>query len=136
MVGEINIYIKGKPIAKKRPRFVRQGRYVRTYDEQMEDKRTVKSIIRAQCSEKKEGPLSVEFLFFVPIPASLSKKKKEQAQEGQILPTKKPDCDNYIKFYLDCMNGICWHDDAQVVGIKARKVYDENPRTEIFIGKT
>lgn len=132
-MGEVKIVIQGTPIAKKRPRFARHGRYVKTYDEQVDEKRTYKAIIRSQCKEKKEGPVALDCIFFVPIPKSFSKKKKEEALSGVLKPTKKPDVDNYIKFILDCMNGICWHDDAQVVEIKARKVYSEEPRTEITV---
>ena len=39
--------------------------------------------------------------------------------------TKKPDIDNYIKFYLDCMNKIVYLDDSQVIEITAIKQYTE-----------
>jgi Holliday junction resolvase RusA-like endonuclease len=41
--------------------------------------------------------------------------------------------DNLKKFVLDCLNGVAWKDDAQIVKIEAFKAYGETPRTEIVI---
>jgi Holliday junction resolvase RusA-like endonuclease len=49
--------------------------------------------------------------------------------------SKKPDLDNLVKFVKDCLNGIAWKDDAQVVTLAATKKYDENPRTMIEINQ-
>ena len=50
----------------------------------------------------------------------------------------KPDTDNCIKFVLDALNGVAWHDDYQVVQINATKCYDSLPpyggRTYIEFG--
>ena len=49
------------------------------------------------------------------IPSSFSKKKKEQALDGEIRPTKKPDVDNVLKAVMDALNGVWYLDDKQVV---------------------
>jgi len=48
-------------------------------------------------------------------------------------PAVMPDIDNYEKFILDCMNGIVFVDDRQVVSIRSDKRYTLNPRTEVNI---
>lgn len=41
--------------------------------------------------------------------------------------TGVPDIDNCLKFYMDCMNGLYYHDDRQVVAVHVYKVYDDFP---------
>lgn len=53
--------------------------------------------------------------------------------KGDILPTKKPDSDNIIKIILDALNGVCYHDDAQIYSINFEKKYAEIPETKIII---
>lgn len=38
-------------------------------------------------------------------------------------PTKRPDVDNYVKFFLDAGTGVLWQDDSTIVDIRARKLY-------------
>lgn len=49
------------------------------------------------------------------------------------------DIDNYLKSILDAItkNGTYWHDDVQIVSLKASKVYDEQmePRTHVIIAE-
>lgn len=129
----MRIVIEGKPIPQKRPRFARMKGFVKTYDPQSEEKKTVKTLIKSQVTEKLEGPLKVNCIFYLHIPLSFSKKKKQEAIDGVLKPATKSDIDNYVKFYFDCMNGIAWRDDSQVVELKAEKVYSSRPRTEIEI---
>lgn len=79
------------------------------------------------------GALRVEVTAYVAIPQSWSGKKHLQAIEEEILPTTRPDADNYLKCCLDAMNGVAYKDDAQVVAMLVRKRYAEIPRLEIEI---
>lgn len=45
----------------------------------------------------------------------------------------RPDIDNYIKFVMDCLNGIIYKDDSQVVHVEATKIYSTDPQTIIII---
>lgn len=54
-------------------------------------------------------------------PSSWSKKRKNNyLNEFHLV---KPDLDNLVKYYLDCMNGIVFADDKQIVELAASKEY-------------
>jgi Holliday junction resolvase RusA-like endonuclease len=52
------------------------------------------------------GPLSVTVMVGLPIPKSMSKVKRQQALDGVILPTKKPDADNFAKVRSAQLRGV------------------------------
>lgn len=137
MIDIINFTVWGNPQGKKRPRFARQGNYVRTYT----DKETVSyenlvklSFINSGC-EKYVGeiPLKVEIDFYMSIPKSTSKKKYIKMLSNEIRPLKKIDLDNGIKIILDALNKVAFDDDKQVIEVSARKFYSDTPRTEVKI---
>lgn len=53
---------------------------------------------------------------------------------GKIRPTKRPDADNVLKAIADGLNGLAYHDDAQLVEMKGAKYYDaiEGVRVTIY----
>lgn len=74
-----------------------------------------------------EGPLKLKARFVL---------KKPKRPKNRTEPMVRPDLDNYLKALKDSANGILWHDDAQVVHVDARKLYDMsggNPRIEIEV---
>lgn len=82
---------------------------------------------------EKNTPLEVSIIALFSIPKSVSQKTKDLMLKGDILPTKKPDLDNIIKIILDALNGVCYHDDAQICSIYFDKKYAEIPSTKIII---
>lgn len=126
----MEITIPGKPIAKKRPRFYRKGKFVGTYNAQQTEEGRWLLEAQKQVDKKIVGkPIHVEMFFVMPIPKGTSKKKhKGMIGKPHI---KKPDIDNLIKFALDCMNGLCWHDDSMVALLCATKIYGHTPQTYI-----
>ena len=80
-----------------------------------------------------DGPISMAVYAYMPIPVSLSKRKRRMAIEGALLPVKRPDLDNFVKSALDGCNKVVFGDDSQVVLIRAAKVYSERPRLEIRV---
>ena len=55
---------------------------------------------------------------------------------NDLLPLKKPDCDNIAKIILDSLNGVLYDDDKQITSIIVYKKYSENPNVTIaFSGK-
>lgn len=130
----MKIIIPGRPIAKRRPRFARRGKFVTTYSDQETKEGRVLWEIRQQRPEKLiERPISVYLWFGMFIPKSTSKKRTQLMLDGKIRHTKKPDLDNLIKFYLDVMNGEIFEDDKQIIKIKAVKEYSLKPETQILI---
>lgn len=130
----ISLTIPGIPIAKKRPRFFRRGKFVGTYNAQeTEEGRFMFELHRLFNETPLEGPLKLKLVFAMPIPKSLSKAKIKEILAGTLRHTKKPDLDNLVKFVKDCCNGVIWKDDSQVFELKARKEYSDIAKTFIEI---
>ena len=81
----------------------------------------------------KNIPLEISIIALFPIPQSSGKRLKSSMLKNEVLPTKKPDSDNIIKIILDGLNGVCYHDDAQICRIHFEKKYAEIPETKITI---
>jgi Holliday junction resolvase RusA-like endonuclease len=129
-----NLCIPGRPIAKARPRFARRGPYVKTYStQQTEEGRFLFELQQQWRREPLEGALAVKIFFYMPIPQSVSKKLSFAMSNGEANHTKKPDLSNMIKFVEDCMNGLVWRDDSQIVRLVADKNYGVFAHTEIEI---
>ena len=76
--------------------------------------------------------IRIRLKFKFEVPKSYSKKKRLEALEGKIRPTKA-DIDNYIKAVLDGLNKRAWKDDRYIVGILAEKEYSEESCIEVSI---
>ena len=135
----IALTVYGNPVAQGRPRFSRQGGFVRTYDP--EKSKAYKSLIRLELQPLLSDPdfkpidkaCCLKLTVFRAMPKSFSKKKREEASLGYIRPTTKPDTDNYVKGVLDALNGTVLKDDSVVCEIFARKFYSERPRIEVVL---
>jgi Holliday junction resolvase RusA-like endonuclease len=79
------------------------------------------------------GPLVLNIRVYRSIPKSFSRKLNTMAEAGEIRPTTRPDCDNFLKSALDGMNGVAFRDDSQIVSVAVHKFYSSEPRTEIEI---
>ena len=130
------IVIPGKPIAKKRPRFFRRGNHVGTYNAQVTEEG--RWMLEARDALGKAGypdvapagtPIRLAVYFYFGYPASMPKKHRHEGYPH----TKKPDLDNCIKFVKDCLNGIAWHDDSQVIREETEKEYSDESSTSIVI---
>jgi Holliday junction resolvase RusA-like endonuclease len=131
-MNELMLTIPGVPIAKKRPRFARRGKFVTTYNPQESEEGKFMCIMQAQLNGHNPipagVPIELNLCFTMPYPASMSQKKRLSAMH-----TKRPDLDNLIKFVKDCANGILWHDDSQVVTVLAMKQYGYIPGTRAIL---
>lgn len=128
---EIKVTIPGECVPKGRPRLTRYGVYTPPKTKTYESK--VRAILRTQKVPKLEGALKVTVVINRAIPKSMTKQNKMQALAKALLPTKKPDLDNYVKAVLDACNGIAFHDDSAICELQAYKFYSNNPRVELKI---
>lgn len=79
------------------------------------------------------GPIFLKVVYHMPIPLGTSKVRRLQMLNQKMFHIKRPDLDNCNKFLEDCLKGIVFEDDSQVVQIHARKIYSEHPRTVVEI---
>lgn len=122
---------------KGRPRFARQGTFVKTYT----DAKTLTYEKSIQTYAKKAmgstspliGAVAAYLHIGIPIPPSYSKTRQKACINGDERPTKKPDIDNIVKAVLDGMNGIVYLDDKQVVDLHLTKVYSSKEGIDIMV---
>jgi Holliday junction resolvase RusA-like endonuclease len=122
-------YIIGEcPTALQRVRFA----HGKVYDSQKSIKLVNAINLQRQHNNEPffEGPLFMEVTFFMPIPKTRLRYVKSGATHSI-----KPDLDNMIKYICDVSNKVIYHDDAAIVHIIAKKVYDLNPRTEFTVSE-
>lgn len=132
----VEIIIKGKPIAKKRPRFARCGKFTKVYNPQSTEEGRWLWEAKQQITECIEEPIAIDINFCFERPKShfgTGKNLKKLKPSAPRLHTQKPDIDNCIKFVLDCLNGHAFKDDKQIFSISANKFWDEEEGTFIKI---
>lgn len=107
----------------------------RAFNHRKADRERVQWFLRAQYNQNQLlcGPIRVSYSYYVPIPKGTSKARKLQMLNGLMHPIKRPDVDNFNKFLSDCLTGIIWEDDSQVVELTARKLYGDTPKTVIRV---
>lgn len=131
----LKFIVPGEPKGKARPRVTRKG-ITYTPKETLNYETWVKEcfLLDIGSSHKPlEGDLRVSLVVYYPLLKSMSKLKQRKALEGDIRPSKKPDCDNIAKIILDALNTIAYNDDKQVVSLQVEKWYAEEPRVEVTI---
>lgn len=134
-MASLTFHIDCDPRGQGRPRFRVLAGHVHPY-KAAEDVAWEKAIRQAFVDEaltdkhwpmRSEKPVGVYVRAIQPVAASMSKKRREQILNYEIIPTKKPDLDNIVKSVLDALNKIAWKDDTQVVSITAAKLHGERP---------
>lgn len=130
--------ILGEPVGKQRPKFSRQGEYVKTYtpEKTVNYENLVKLEYRRQVGDvcfDKDTPLDMRITAYHSIPNSVSKKKRQAMIDRKIRPLKKPDSSNITKAVEDALNGIAYKDDSQIVDSQTRRFYGEQPRVVVTI---
>lgn len=134
----VKIIIYGEPVPQGRPRFVRRGKFVTTYDppKSVAYKKLVKLQAKAQYKDNPLiGALCVDLLVYRSMPKGGSKALRTRRLSGEDRPITKPDVDNYYKAVTDALTGIVYEDDNQIVHMTGDKFYTDNPRVELNITK-
>ena len=130
---KIELFIPITPIPKGRPRFTRSG-HGYTPSRTREYEREVCKYYAENCGECFEGAIKVYLTFYMPIPKSTSKVRREKMISNEIKHTiHSADTDNLIKGVLDSLNMVAYADDCQITTIHANKKYGEQPGIELTI---
>lgn len=117
----ITFRVTGVPVAKARPRAGRYGFYTPKKTATYEDLVGWEARLEAGSMVPITGPVAVCVAFTMPIPASWSKKRQNEAMGKP--HTSKPDIDNMCKAIGDACNGVIWEDDSQIWHLVVTKTY-------------
>lgn len=127
----VDFIIPTAPIPKSRPRFnTNTGRAFT--DNKTRVFENIVSLAYGARHYFDDSYIRIRMKFKFEIPKSYSKKKRIEALEGKIRPTKA-DIDNYIKSVLDGLNGRAFKDDRYVYAVLAEKEYSEEVGIEVSI---
>jgi Holliday junction resolvase RusA-like endonuclease len=136
-MNELQFVIPGQPVGKGRPKAARRGNFITMYtpEKTANYEGLVAHAANVAMAGRSliEGAVSVELDIRLSVPESWSIKKKKQAIDGFLMPTKKPDIDNIFKACADGMNNVVYKDDVQIVETKQRKRYAETPGVVVIV---
>jgi Holliday junction resolvase RusA-like endonuclease len=132
----MKIIVPGEPVPQGRPRFSTKNGFKGAFDP--EKSRAYKEQVRIIAKAKNPvtamaGAVRMTVDIYRTIPRSWPKKKQLLAEEGKLLPTNRPDVDNYAKAIKDALSGVVYEDDSQVVRLTVSKQYGREPRAEIEV---
>jgi Holliday junction resolvase RusA-like endonuclease len=136
-MSTITIVMLGVPVANARHRMTKSGHAytpVKTADERTRLKLIAQREMMACHLTPFEGPVSVKHRIERPIPTAFSKRKRQSALLGSLLPITRPDFDNYAKM-VDALKGIVWIDDSQVCLYRLEKLYSDQPKVVFQISE-
>ena len=128
---KVDFTIPSAPVPKSRPRFNKNTGRAFTDDKT----RIFENIVSLAYGARHyfdDSYIRIRMKFKFEVPKSYSKKKRIDALEGKIRPTKA-DIDNYIKSVLDGLNGKAFKDDRYIYAILAEKEYAEEASIEVTI---
>lgn len=130
----IRFTVPGEPVAKGRARIGRDatGRPIAITPAKTRKFENLVALAAQQAMAGREPygrniPLSVLIVATMTAPASWSMRKQQAAVNQHILPTKRPDLDNFLKAAFDGCNGVIFADDCSIVRLESRKEYGPVP---------
>lgn len=127
----VDFTIPSAPVPKSRPRFnTNTGRAFT--DDKTRIFENLVSLAYGARHYFDDSYIKIRMKFKFEVPKSYSKKKRLEALEGKIRPTKA-DIDNYIKSVLDGLNGRAFKDDRYVYAVLAEKEYAKEASIEVSI---
>ena len=133
----ILIVIPGCPVAKGRPKLTTVLGHARSYtpEKTRNFEAEIKWISRQEMAGRvpMKCALGARINVFLTVPASWSGKKQRAALSGAVVPSKRPDIDNYLKSVFDGMNQVVYADDALVCDLSMTKRYSDSPRVMVEI---
>lgn len=130
--------VPGKPQGKQRVRVCVRGGYAKAYTP--EETASYENLIMLSFKASNESyliprgtPVRIRIDAIYAVPKSFSKKRTNEALNGNLKPLTKPDIDNVAKVVCDALNGVAYDDDSQVVEIVATKIYGNVPKLVVNI---
>lgn len=132
----VTFIVDGEPKGKQRPRVVHtaSGANTSTPAQTRFYEDWVRCCYINQVGRVKlEAPIQATITGVFPIPKSTPKYKRAKMIAGELLHTKKIDCDNLAKIILDSLNKIAYDDDSGISKLVVDKIYGEMPRVEITL---
>jgi Holliday junction resolvase RusA-like endonuclease len=129
--GKMRFEISGKPRGKGRPRFY-NGHAVTPADTRNYESETG-WMYRKAGGILHEGPVEIRIIAHFKIPESATKARKAEMWKNPTACVVKPDADNIAKVILDGLNGVAYRDDASVVRLDVRKMWDEKAYVEVWV---
>ena len=126
----VEFTIPGKPVAKQRPRKGAQGRFY-TPARTMRFEQDVATAYLAAGGVKQPdyiGEVSIHITLTRPYPASWPKWRR-----NPLAATARPDADNLAKSVADGLNGVAYHDDAQVTYLSVSKEWGNDWSMRVII---
>ena len=122
----MTIEVPGNPVAQPRVKVSTRGGFGRAYVDRKhpvhEYRQRVAQTWRDVVGFCFDGPLRVTIELVIERPRSVKRR----------WPSVKPDASNYAKAVEDCLNGVAWKDDSQIIELMVRKVYGE-PMTRVSV---
>ena len=109
------------PVVASRARVTRWSTYFPKRYTQF--RKEFRELLEKYKAEPTDGLLYVKLDFYVQLPKTMSKKKKEE-KEGKHCDNNA-DLDNYVKATLDSLEGKYYNNDKQIVMIRARKYWSD-----------
>ena len=128
----LEIVVPGKPKGKKAP-----GGVQHRYNASRQDMEHFEAVARQQipdCHKTYRGAVSMRIRAFFNRPdVHFKRHKRGLSASAPADHTQKPDCDNIAKLVGDSLNGVAYHDDAQVNDLKVTKEWteEEDERVEV-----
>lgn len=122
------LWIPLAPIGKGRPRAGKGGR-VYTPAKTREWEKACAEYARLHWQgDPLDGPLAIHVIAYHPRPKSRPKAVPADVwrRGGIVARPSKPDASNILKIVEDSLNGICWHDDAQIVDARMVTCYSND----------
>ena len=135
----IHFTVDGTAVPKQRPRISGHRAYTPKRTKDYEER--VLNEFRSSYSGfypafGKDTPVRSCISVIQEIPKSWAKKKRAQAESGEIVPlSRNGDVDNIAKSILDALNGFAYEDDCQVTTLIVTKQYGVNPCAEVRLGE-
>lgn len=126
-----------EPKSQARPKITVRNGFAHGYKtrDQEANERTMEAWLKEHVpAAPMAGPLVLEFIAALPVPRSVSRKRKDDMLRGQEFPAKRPDLDNLAKQLKDAMGRMgFWGDDRQIVSLYCDKIYAESGYWQVCV---